>query len=232
MRIVIDKQEGEKYTVNFELSETETANQAKTFNGINIALTRLLQEIIVRTCPNKASAVAVFDTIINDVADTLIDYIENDLEETIDSEVYANTLIQDIFNDWLADVAMFNSIEEFKEYYKDKHMEFTYNIFEKFIIISLSEDEKPSQLIMNVETELLESDEKQFDSLCSISYIIASNALECLYGANINPLKYKGENSMESVIQHIKLDTKNFMQQKNHGNIKRMSCHKIPNNVT
>lgn len=231
MRIVIDKQEGEKYTVNFELSETETANQAKTFNGINIALTRLLQEIIVRTCPNKASAVAVFDTIINDVADTLIDYIENDLEETIDSEVYANTLIQDIFNDWLADVAMFNSIEEFKEYYKDKHMEFTYNIFEKFIIISLSEDEKPSQLIMNVETELLESDEKQFDSLCSISYIIASNALECLYGANINPLKYKGENNMESVIQRIKSDTKEFMQQKNHSDTKSMSCHKIPNNV-
>ena len=210
MKITIDKQENEKYEVNFELTEHETTDQAKAFNGINIAITRLLQEILVRTCPNKASAIAVLDAIINNVADTLIDYIQNDFKELNTIEEYASQLIQNIFCDWLKEVALFDSEDEFAEYYKDKKLNFDYKILDKLIVICLSENNKPVQLIMNIETKLLDNDEKHFDVLCSQAYIIASAALNCLYGEDSNPLNYKEENSMENVIQRIKSDTKNL----------------------
>ena len=114
MKIEINKTKNERYTVSFELSEYETTNQAKTFSGINIAITRLLQEILVRTCPNKASAVAVLNAVMNDVFDTLINYIQNDFEEL--TEEYAEQLIQSVFCDWLNNIALFDSEKEFAEY--------------------------------------------------------------------------------------------------------------------
>ena len=44
MKITIDKQENEKYEVNFELTEHETTDQAKAFNGINIAIDMYLRK--------------------------------------------------------------------------------------------------------------------------------------------------------------------------------------------